>query len=441
MIRLAILLIGTPAAKRQWPWLATLGACWMGASAVMMADASSSSIRVATEVIGGLLLLNGLVLLAGAWASSPGTRKPVVWRALALIVFGLLIADLIPAQAVADSVLFGLVFLVDGLLRLVSATVVRFRGWRASIVAACVEIVLAGLILTDWPLPYRDTVAWCMSLALALAGLTLIRLALYLRRLPDGASITELPMFQPRPWVVPGAMATAATTPRAVEDRNVSLTLYVWTPEGAIEAPVHRPVVSRYIAATDSSGVVSTGHAALELSPDVYISLYPAVDLDHSAHDFTRMLRAGTHNDVPGRWNETHEIEVANWRAPDQSVQFRRFNEHALRRFWAAYRQDNTYNLTSRSCSTVASLALERAVEGSLGHRHPWRAFGLMVVDPYVWLASMLRYRGVTMAWTPGLVLDYGRAIRHIQEREHFGGPAAFVHRWRAAWQREGRGA
>ena len=433
MVRLAILLIGTRAAKRQWPWLVLMGAFLVGAGVLMVVDASSRPVSLASEILGALLVLNGTILLFGAWASNPDTRLPVKWRAIALIVFGVMIMDVLPGQPLADSLLFGIVFLIDGLLRIASALVVRFLGWRLAIAAACLEVLLAALILADWPLPYRDTIAYCMGLALGLSGLTLLRLGLRLRSLPAGAPIAELTMYQRRPWRSAGEEAAPQDGAARHEQ---ALTVYVWTPLGSIEAPVARPVVSRYLVATDRDGVVSTGHAALELDPDVYISLYPAVDLDHSAHDFTRMLRAGPENDVPGRWNETHAIEVAHWRAPDQKVLFHRYNAHALRSFWQQYRQDTTYNLTSRSCSTVASVALEHALEGSMGHRHPWRTFGLMLLDPYIWLASMLRYRGLTMAWTPGLVLDYARALKHVQEREHLGRPGEMLRRWRTAWRR-----
>ncbi|WP_342315356.1 hypothetical protein [Lysobacter sp. FW306-1B-D06B] len=416
MVRLAILLIGTQAVKRQWRLLPLLGALWIALGALVFLDVSSGALAIATDVLGGLFVVESVLVLASVWASSRRAKAPLVARALAFLLFGLMIMDVPFDHGISDSVLFGLVFSADGLLRIASAWVVRFRRWPVAIFAACIEIVLAVLILTDWPWPHRYVIPYCMSVALIISGLTLVRLGLQLRNLPAGASITELPMFQSRPWHSRGVL-------RDGEQRvgEGELTLYVWTATGSIESPVPRPVVNRYIAAVDRNGVVSTGHAALELHPDVYISLYPAVDIDHSPDDFARLLRAGTENDVPGRWNETHEIEVANWRAPDRRVKFRRYNEASLRRFWLDYRQDSTYNLTSRSCSTAASLALECALEGSVGHRHPWRAFFLLLLDPYLWLAAMLRHRGVTMAWTPGLVLDYGRALKRVVEREHLG--------------------
>ena len=42
----------------------------------------------------------------------------------------------------------------------------------------------------------------------------------------------------------------------------------------------------------------------------------------------------------------------------------------------------------------------------------------LLLTDPNLWLAAILRRRGATMAWTPGLVLDYARLLRVIVQRQ-----------------------
>ncbi|MET0193177.1 MAG: protease, partial [Hyphomicrobiaceae bacterium] len=173
-------------------------------------------------------------------------------------------------------------------------------------------------------------------------------------------------------------------------------------------------LVDRYIAAIDAKGVISTGHSALERLPDLYISHYPAVEVDHSPDDFTALLRAGPENDIPGKWQPDHAFEVAQWCEADQRVQFHYYNAGALERFWSGYRVDATYNLTSRSCSTVTALAIESALEGALTSKRPMLRFLRLLSDPNLWTAAMLRRRGATMAWTPGLVLDYARLLRVI---------------------------
>src|SRR5690606_5721900 len=122
--------------------------------------------------------------------------------------------------------------------------------------------------------------------------------------------------------------------------------------------------INRYIAAVDSNGVISTGHAALEMAPSVYISHYPAVELDRSPDQFARTLRATTDNDVPGRFLGSYEKESAEWCPSTVQVSIKNIDRSKLIAFWDHYRQDNTYNLTNRNCSSTVADALDAALEG-----------------------------------------------------------------------------
>lgn len=82
---------------------------------------------------------------------------------------------------------------------------------------------------------------------------------------------------------------------------------------------------------------------------------------------------------------------------PDKKIQFYRYNPAALRAFWLRYRQDATYNLTRRNCSTTVIGALDSALEGVLGDKHLWRRFLLLVLDPNLWMLAVLRSRGESM--------------------------------------------
>jgi uncharacterized membrane protein HdeD (DUF308 family) len=415
MIRLVMLLIGARAVTRQWPMLPVLGALWMLLGVLLIGDISDGLLSVAIDTLGILLLAEGSAGLAGAFAMGMKSRAPLAGRAVAFVVLGLLV--LVPFDhGIPDSALFGLAFLIDGCVRIASAYVVLFSQWRLAILAGIVELTLAGLVLTNWPLPHVYTVPFCLGVALLASGWSLVRLGLQLRRLPPGEPITHLPLFSSRPWHTRSTLPETARPPLC--EQPEPLVLHVWTPVGSTTDPHRTLLVDRYIAAVDSKGKISTGHSALELKPDVYISHYPAVEIDHSPTDFTRMLRAGVENDMPGRWIASHAQEVADWCEPDAHVSFARYDAAALRAFWAIYREDNTYNLTSRSCSTAASLALESALEGVLGQRRPWLWFFLLLVDPNLWVAAILRRRGVTMAWTPGLVLDYARVLKGVVERQ-----------------------
>ncbi len=181
----------------------------------------------------------------------------------------------------------------------------------------------------------------------------------------------------------------------------------------------------------DRNGVVSTGHAALELPPDLYVSHYPAVEIDHDSDDFRRLLDSRAQNDVAGLFQPSYEKEVASWCPADQTVSFSRFNPGALRAFWRAYAQDTTYNLTARNCSSSAILAIEAAMEGVLHDGKPLRRLLKLLVDPHFWLLQLVRGRAELMTWTPGLALDYGRFLLEVTER----GDRRWRHRLQDAWR------
>jgi hypothetical protein len=190
--------------------------------------------------------------------------------------------------------------------------------------------------------------------------------------------------------------------------------VHVWTPTGSLPSPVQN-MVSRYVAAVDASGNISTGHAALELAPDLYVSHYPAVEIDRSGADFARVLRATADNDVAGRFLPSYAEESAEWCASTFQIPIRGIDGTALRAFWALYRRDQTYNLTSRNCSSSVARSLDAGLEG-LFRPLADRPFFLirLALLPETWLAGFIRQRAQAMAWTPGLVLDYARALTAI---------------------------
>jgi hypothetical protein len=87
----------------------------------------------------------------------------------------------------------------------------------------------------------------------------------------------------------------------------------------------------------------------------------------------------------------------------------------ALRRFWEVYGADTTYNLTSRNCSSTVATALDAGLEGILAPfaGRPYVLLRLLF-SPELWIAGQLRRRAATMAWTPGIVLDYARALSYL---------------------------
>jgi hypothetical protein len=143
---------------------------------------------------------------------------------------------------------------------------------------------------------------------LALSGYGLIRVSLRLRRLPPYASVSLLTGRHGNETFSPLVMARAQPTAEA----PIPLTVHVWTPVGSSEGAVRRPIIDRYAAAVDAHGVISTGHAALEVAPEIYISHYPGTEIERSPDQFMQTLKATPENDVPGLFQPNYHDEAAD---------------------------------------------------------------------------------------------------------------------------------
>lgn len=406
MIRLFLLLLGIQSVRRSWCSLLIAGSLLFTLGVAVVIDALDGVIFFPLRVIGYLMVVQGIVMLIGA-SSVMGMQRRLLWvRGGLIVLLGLLIVDGRGTDNVVLAVMFGLMMLLDGALRIAAASVVRFAGWRISVAIGVAELVFAVFLLEPYPTHYLGTVPYCIGVGIALTGFALIQLGLRLRSLPPNAFLSQL--FS-RGWV--GFSDPSPPDFAEVAAPNDKLTVHVWTAVGTAIDPLHRPIIERYIAAVDARGVVSTGHAALELSPDVYVSHYPGEEIDRSPGEFGRILRATAENDIPGVFQPSYAFESNKWCESTVQVTFERFNAARLRAFWAQYSQDNTYNLTNRNCSSTVIQVLETALEGVVGPRPSWRYVLRLMFSPELFVAAHLRKRAETMAWTPGLVLDYARAL------------------------------
>ena len=410
MIQLALLLLGPQFIRTRWHVLAVLGAVWVLLGAALIFDAFYGSFWFPIHIFGYVLILEALVTLV-ATTSNLGTQTVLrKGRGVAFLIIGLLIIDTHQVSDVILAFFFGLLFVVDGGLRISAAWVVRFPHWQASALMGLVELASALLLLMPYPLVYAGTVPYCIGLGLLMSGIGTLLLALRLRRMrPD----TLLSLLLSRNHTVDVLMAPAPAPGTQPEKEDLPLTVHVWTPVGSAQDAIPQPLVDRYVAAVDGHGVISTGHAALEVAPDIYVSHYPAQEIDHSPADFRQLLRATADNNVGGRFQPSYAIESAGWCPSTAQVHFEHYDGNRLRAFWRVYSQDTTYNLTNRNCSSTVAAALEAALEGTLSRGGPRIApFLSALCNPELWVASQLRKHAEAMAWTPGLVLDYARALR-----------------------------
>lgn len=412
MIQIALLLFGAGFVRRNAYLLALVGALWAALGLAIAIDGLDGIRYFPLTLFGALLLAESVVTLTVA-GSGLGAQKAVLAFKGGLFLFVALL--ILVGGSISNlllAIVLGLSYVLLGIFQMAAAWVVRYDGWRLSMLVGVAQLGFGVFMVQPYPTHYAGTVSLFIGVTILVGGLNTVRVALKARRLSQRASMFEL--------LAPGELHhprhAAATGGHGLPPQGTPLTVHVWTPEGsAKDTTVARPVFNRYIAAVDVNGVISTGHAALELQPAAYISLYPAVDIDRSPSEFFNILKAVKENDVPGTYQPDYPTESKAWCPSNWQVRFEHYNAQGLLAFWQHYRQVEIYNLTRRNCSSSVSFGLEAALDGVLDLRsRNWLQVLRTLLMPELWIAAQVRRRAQAMAWTPGLTLDYSRALRAI---------------------------
>jgi uncharacterized membrane protein HdeD (DUF308 family) len=382
-------LVGGATVRRHAHLILAAGVALALLGMAVMVDALAGAVHIPERWFGLLLLVDAFGSLGAGLIAAAAARRLRIFKGLFLAVAAILIMMASASSFFLLAMLFGTVFLVDGAVRIVLAYLLKFPEWRTSVALGVLGVAFGVFHLQPWPTWYVGTVGYCIGMFLIINGLRLTLAGLRTRQ------------TAPEP-LLEGA-------PAPISD---SLTVYVWTPTGQATTPATQRLVRRYVASVDVAGRYSTGHAALEHGNDLYISHYPAVEIDRSPTNLRSSLRAGPENDVAGRFLPSHHGEVADWCEATVAVKLNGIDGARLRAFWEAYSRDTTYNFISRNCSTTVARALDVAVEGAFSRDgHPWRNLAQALTSPEFWAAALLRNGARSMTWTPGLVLDYARAL------------------------------
>lgn len=419
MVRLVMILLGVEYLRQRWRGVMMAGWLGMLAGGIVFIDALDNAIYFPLTPFACLLLVEGMATLMIAHTGIGGQRTLRYVKGGAFSLAAILILSGHHHGNFILSIIFGTLFLADGLLQMVTATLVRFQKWKFVITGGVLELMLAVFFYQPYPTNYVGTVPYCLGLGLIFGGWNMVMLASRVKKLQINPAMRGNPAAEEASSAGPASPVTEWDGPPAEDEP--ALTVHVWTPAGSSKAAVvSHPVIDRYIAAVDKNGVISTGHAALASPEGVYISLYPAVDIDRSPEQFTRLLRATTDNNVPGEFQPDYETESRNWCPSTTRVRIRNYDASRLQRFWDIYRTDTTYNLTYRNCSSSVARGLEAALEGVVGkiwgQRGHWYALSKILTTPELWVAVQIRKRANTMAWTPGLALDYARALSMLAD-------------------------
>lgn len=414
MFRLALLLIGVHTLRRYWAIFVLVGLLWLISGMIIVSDLFDGIADIAVGILGGVLFLEGMLALAGARKKGAAHERLDWFKGLSFTVAALLVLDFPWDNQLSFSLIFGSVFLLNGAWRSLAACVIRFNGWKRSLLWGIGNCLFALLILSSWPLPDEFNSRVIMGVSMILAGWAVTRLGMRIKH--QDFPLGSMGLFRLPQSLRDGGRALQLPTPHPAQHEK-PFQLRVWTALSSAENPRFLPVINRYIATLSRSGKVSTGHAVLDFSPDVYISHCPLEEIEVPADQFACKLHAGHENNMPGIFVLDYATETAASGDSTFSIEFFRYDPQRLRAFWASYRQDATYNLTDRNCSVAAILGLDAGIEGALSTRSPFWMLLRLLVSTDLWLAAAIRDRAEAMVWTPGLALDYVRLLQRILTR------------------------
>ena len=432
MFRLALIFFGGDSLIKRWTFFVVLGVLAAVCGIVLLYDLLDGAADIAAEVLGAALLVQGMFEVVAGTAHTRMRRRLQMLRGLAMLVVACLILDFPWNNSITAGVLFSAAFIFNGLLRIGSSWLIRYPSWRQSCVLGFAYLAMAALLLTRWPLPDALNVSFCVGLGLLATGWVLVRGGLKLRRLPPGSGLASIELYHNQRYLA------SATTPEPVALKAspaAPLVVHVWTAVDSTEDRIKLPIIERYIVALSRKGNASSGHAALECGPDLYISHHPRDRLRINAQNVLQEARATPENNRPGHWGSSYVEEQAKSRPSTVKVRFRVYSPYYLQAFWAGYRQDDTYNFTNRNCSSVVVQAVDAAMEGVFADKPFWRTLLRLMFHPDMWLAGSVRVRAESLAWSPGLALDYISAVRRVTD-PRYDLRLHLVRRWRAKRRR-----
>ncbi|MGH8816622.1 MAG: HdeD family acid-resistance protein, partial [Achromobacter pestifer] len=233
MPQLVLLLLGVPYLRKRSRGLFAAGLVFLVAGAFVFIDALDNALYFPLNAFAVLLLIEGLGTLMIASTGVGGQRVLRYAKGLFVLLAGSLILAGQHHGHFVLSMIFGALFLMDGVLQCLAGYVVRYNRWRYAFAAGVAEILLAIFFFQPYPTHYVGTVPYFLGLFLAIAGLKLLWLARRVKRLSSNPafSATDSPEFLPTTPPAAAPNPTVWDGPPADSER--ALTVHVWTPSGS----------------------------------------------------------------------------------------------------------------------------------------------------------------------------------------------------------------
>jgi hypothetical protein len=414
MFKLGILLIGSAPFRKQWYFLVALGALFVVLGVGLVLGHVTGLDKVVLALFGVPLVIQGA---SGLMSSNSVDRGLAHWRfpIITLLLGLILIGSVASGKERLVTVFLASILFLDGATRMAPAVLARYPTWQYNLARSIIEISLAIMLAANWPLPADRAIATTVAIALSLSGWGLVRLGCLLREHDEEVALLLLPVFGARGWYdhAPVLAYPSSHEPTALR----RLTLYVWLPESAAAQKQNLTIIGKYIAAKRGDGSTAVGHVALELPSGEYLSHYRSIASTTLTEKPLKAIAPVQENDALGIFRQSYAEESTLWGDAHAQISIENFNERRLMAFWTGYKQDTTYNLLNRNCSTLTAAALDAAIEGAIACPHPWRLLARLYLTSDFWQASFVRNRAEAGTWTPGLIHDYAAPLARLLNR------------------------
>jgi uncharacterized membrane protein HdeD (DUF308 family) len=170
--------------RRNSLWFVLLGAALIFVGFIALGSPWVASLATAV-VIGALLVVGGVAEIVGAFWSRgwSGVFLHLLSGVLSLVVGALFLWA--PVDALLTlTFLLACLLTVGGVFKIVAALSYRFEGWGWPLVNGVIDLVLAVLILLEWPASALWVLGLFVGISLVFRGFNWIGLGIALRTQP-----------------------------------------------------------------------------------------------------------------------------------------------------------------------------------------------------------------------------------------------------------------
>lgn len=146
---------------------------------------SAIATEVAVLVFGFILLIGGVLYLAGAFVTRGwGGFFLSLLAGILYLAAGFILLNHPAEAAIVYTLILAVFFFVEGLFRIVAAVIARFRNWPLMLLNGLVGVLLGVLIWREWPLSGLYIIGLFLGINLIFSGAAYLALGLNVRKLP-----------------------------------------------------------------------------------------------------------------------------------------------------------------------------------------------------------------------------------------------------------------